>query len=78
MVSGMITEVYEGSAGKMFKCVVCSKLSKLKHHIKNHVEIHVAGLSYTCSYCGKPFKSKNSLTSHVSRWHRQEKNDSPF
>ena len=44
-----------------------------KKDITRHIEIHIAGLSYLCPYCGKEIKSKNALNVHVSTKHQDQK-----
>ena len=48
-------------------CKVCGKTfggakRNANMSARRHVEIHMEGLSYSCSQCGKTFRSKNSLT----------------
>ena len=51
-----------------YKCYICNKTSKVKTNIKEHVEImHIFGLSFDCSFCGKTFSSRNALRVHKSR-----------
>ena len=50
------------------KCYICNKASKVRINIKEHVEImHIFGLSFDCSFCGKTFSSRNALRVHKSR-----------
>lgn len=58
---------------KVFQCSVCEKIGKRKDNLLAHIETHLPAQPQTCIHCGKLFKTKNSLTSHVSRWHRQDK-----
>ena len=37
---------------------------------RRHVEVHIEGLNYNCSQCGKSFRSKNSLQIHLYRFHK--------
>ena len=41
--------------------------------MKKHVEIHLEAGSYPCTYCGKTFKTTNSLNTHISVRHRRAK-----
>ena len=50
-------------------CPVCGKTAQgkrareiINHHMKSHEE----GTPFNCQDCGKHFKSKNSLKSHIS------------
>ena len=60
----------------VFKCTICHKSTFRKHHIVNHVEsVHFPEMfRYSCIYCGKDYKTKNSLDVHVSTSHREDKN----
>ena len=68
----LVTEIMETSE-KIYKCSVCQRIGKRKDNMLIHVKTHLPCEPETCDFCGKVFKTKNSLTSHVSRWHRQEK-----
>ena len=39
-------------------------------NMKNHVETHIEGLSYSCPICSKMFSSKNSMSKHKSVNHK--------
>ena len=58
-----------------FKCKVCGKMSTEKvlrfrlPNMRRHVEIHMEGLTYSCSVCNKTFRSKNALSTHKSVKH---------
>ena len=41
-----------------------------RHIMRNHVETHLVGLSYTCTTCNKEIKSRTSLQTHISVWHK--------
>jgi len=60
----------DGPSGKLFRCTVCLKLGKRKDNLIAHAESHLLTEPLPCDHCGKLFKTRNSLTSHVSRWHR--------
>ena len=53
-----------------FVCLQCGKTAKTKQNIRYHAETHL-GHQYPCNLCGKLFKTTNSLTTHISRSHRQ-------
>lgn len=76
-VRSMIENNLERLEDGHFRCKVCGKDSKgmiktkdLKSNMKNHVETHMEGLSYSCQLCGKQFRSKNSFSVHMSRSHK--------
>ena len=64
-----IRELMEKDSDGMFRCTVCGKISKNPGHTREHVETHIEGLSFSCSYCGKEFRSRNSMRSHY-RFHK--------
>jgi hypothetical protein len=50
-----------------WRCLDCGK-SGPKHHLREHIEVHIPGLQYQCPECGIPtFKTKNALRSHMKR-----------
>ena len=54
-------------------CKICNRSFRgkdRKSYLKNHLETHVEGLSYTCPLCDKTFRSKNSLSVHRSVYHK--------
>ena len=54
-------------------CNLCGKESGKKiSHIKNHIETHLEGISFSCSICGKQFRSRNSLNSHKTKNHKDK------
>ena len=78
-VRSMIENNLEKLEGGHFRCKVCGKDSQgmtktkdLKTNMKNHVETHVEGLSYSCQLCGKNFRSKNSFSVHKSKFHKNK------
>ena len=61
-----LTEV----VGDRCKCKICGKESSGRNRrqdLGNHIETHIEGLSFECQLCGKFFRSRNLLRSHVSR-----------
>lgn len=53
------------------RCSDCDYFSKFLTNVKNHIEAHhVQGLNqgYSCNFCSKVFKSKNSFQTHKSRF----------
>ena len=65
-IEGMI-EKYEN----LWKCKVCEKTSKQKGNIKNHVEMHIEGMSHACKICGKTFPNRLGVQVHISNIHTQ-------
>ena len=59
------------AVGKLYVCNVCGK-EGANTTIRHHVEAkHITGVRHTCDLCGKPQKTKNCLSSHMSRYHRK-------
>ena len=50
-------------------CKACVYTSQNKGHIREHVELHIEGLSYPCQFCDKTFRSRNSHRVHITRRH---------
>ena len=53
-------------------CRICGKTFGTRNaraNARRHVEVHVEGLIYNCTQCDKTFRSKNSLTVHMYRFH---------
>merc|ERR1712133_289159 len=48
----------------VFVCKVCDKQSRSSNHAKEHAEIHMEGLKYTCQIRGKDFKTSNAFRCH--------------
>ena len=60
-----------------YRCTACGKTSdndrlnrNRKTNMMKHIETHLEGLSYCCSICQKTFRSKNSLFTHKSVYHK--------
>ena len=51
-------------------CNVCGKKGNMRN-IKDHIEAnHIEGISHSCNYCEKTFRSRNSLRVHKSSQHK--------
>ena len=59
-------DLYEKRDG-VFSCLAYEYTTTTQ--IKRHIEVHFDGLSYTCTFCNKQFRSKNSLIKHKSTVH---------
>ena len=55
----------------MFICQCCGKENVQKNNIRKHLEgVHFAGhFVYKCSFCDKAFNGKNSLSTHMYKYH---------
>ena len=77
-VSSMTPEEVEVEIERLFQktdgvwsCLTCGFTNIRKSKIRRHVEVHIDGLSYTCNFCHKEFRLKDSLDCHISRVHRK-------
>ena len=50
--------------GEMFVCKTCGKSAKTNGNIREHVEIHIEGLSFPCPFCDNTFRTRNRLKYH--------------
>ena len=55
----------------IWTCKICGNTSKsnLKGDIKRHAETHIEGVSYSCTICGKTFRSSSPLRAHKYQKH---------
>ena len=53
-----------------YRCKICGKTGNESRNMRNHIETHMEGLSFTCPICQKSFRSRNSLFKHKSVYHR--------
>jgi len=57
-----------------FQCAECGHIASIKPNIWKHIEAkHMAPRPVSCQFCGKICPSKNARQSHVSRYHRANK-----
>jgi len=57
--------------GFLWRCIECGHSSKRKDNVGSHIESkHIVSDGFNCSHCGKFFSNKNSLHTHISRYHR--------
>ena len=59
-----------------WQCSVCHKTQKSRNHCREHVEIHIDGLSYACDYCAKPCRTSGALRSHRRQVHTRKQDKS--
>ena len=55
-------------------CQHCGYHNQHKQNMQKHVETHIAGPGHICKYCSRKFKTTNSLNTHISNKHREERN----
>ena len=55
-----------------WSCNVCGKVYVAKVNMEDHIRGTHLGVctDYNCQICGKPFGSRNSLSAHMSRHHK--------
>jgi len=73
-IQSMITKQADGS----WICRVCGKTivgRQARGNMKQHVETHIEGIQHTCTTCGKTYKNRNSLHTHISMKHRDSLNE---
>ena len=71
-VNEKLNENMEKCEDGSYRCRICGKMSGLKNpaqNMRNHIETHMEGLSFTCPICQKSFRSRNSLSKHKSVYH---------
>ncbi|XP_064095323.1 broad-complex core protein-like isoform X8 [Macrobrachium nipponense] len=53
-------------------CPVCGRICSNKYILRTHMEDRHSGPQrLTCPHCAKEYSSRNSLLSHISRYHRE-------
>ena len=70
-----ILEYMERDVGSKWKCKLCDKVMRAKHHIREHVEIHFEGISFPCQFCDvvPAPATRSNLRNHVIRKHKSNK-----
>ena len=53
-------------------CKQCGKTAKDKTKIRQHVEVHIEGVQHPCAVCGRTYRSRNSLSNHKSKVHKNQ------
>ena len=66
-------ETLLGQEGDLWKCKTCGKTFSNKSRLRQHVEIHVKGLSYQCNHCSKLCPNQKSLNNHLQETHKKSK-----
>ena len=72
-VNEKVEEYLQKCEDGSYRCTVCGKTisnRNAKQNMRNHIETHFDGLSFSCSFCEKIFRSRHSLTCHKSVFHR--------
>ena len=63
-----IKELYQRNDGVQ-SCIVCDYSTK-HGNIRQHIETHLDGLSFSCSFCNREFRSRNCLNVHKNKSHK--------
>ena len=67
-----VTEYLGKNESGDYICNLCGKVGgKNNRHMKNHIETHLDGISFSCNICGKQFRSRNSLNCHKTVYHKK-------
>ena len=64
-----IEDSYTKDTDGSFTCHYCGKSFKNSGHIKEHVEAHIEGLSFPCTFCDSILRSRMGLRRHTQRQH---------
>lgn len=54
-----------------YKCPLCARCFKLRHHLQNHFSVHSGERLYDCDICGKSFMRRGTMQIH-RRIHSRE------
>ena len=68
-VDEKIQQLMEKRDGRHY-CKACDYTGSKISHMKEHVEIHIEGLTYPCKFCDKTFRSRKSLRKHLYNIHK--------
>ena len=64
-----IEDSYTKDTSGNFTCHYCGKSFYKSGHVKEHVESHISGLSFPCTFCDSILRSRLSLRKHIQRNH---------
>ena len=65
-----LSEYIVKGEGGVYTCEYCGKTARDSFNMRRHVETHMEGLSFPCQSCDKIFRSRHSLATHKSKYHR--------
>lgn len=68
-----LNTMFQKNTDENYICLMCSYSNGVKQNMKKHVEIHLPSTGNPCGFCGKIFKTSNSLNTHISTRHRKLK-----
>ena len=61
----------------LYFCNLCGKQSGIKNgkqNMRNHIETHLVGMTFTCNVCNKPYRTRHTLEQHMYVYHNTRKN----
>ena len=74
-INRQVDELIETLPDGSYKCTLCGRERKeSRRDMRYHAETHLDGFSFDCQLCGKTFRSRNSIKSHRSIYHKKGKN----
>ena len=65
-----ILESYSRDEDGILSCHYCSKITKHKGHMREHVETHFDSLAIKCDKCDQTCRSRKALRHHEYRYHK--------
>ena len=68
-INSMIERLSDG----LYTCTECDYTSKIGGHMREHIEKHIPGLEYPCTYCNKVLTSSIGFRKH-KRYHVKPNN----
>ena len=60
---------YKDPDSNMYKCKHCTRITTVKHHMQEHVTIHVEGLVFICLKCRKTHIGIQTFRQHMKKYH---------
>jgi len=72
-VKEKVNEYLEKCSDGSYRCTVCGKTTSQKNaaqNMRNHIQTHLEGLSFSCPLCQKTFRSAHRLNMHRYRYHK--------
>ena len=64
-----LDELFTVDNSGIYTCKYCSRASNKKSNMREHAEVHVDGLSFSCDICSKSYRSHSALRRHNGRKH---------
>ena len=63
-----LDEMFSVDTSGMYICKYCSRVSNKKSNMREHAEVHVDGLTFSCDFCDKSYRSHSALRTHKRRY----------